>query len=331
MKRCISLLWLFIVLASLLGCTSTQAGEQNPYADTSQWLALPQAGNADVDVFYLYPTVYARPDATAPLYSTRDDAQLRSSAGMAYLLEAAVFEQVGAVYAPIYRQGDAASILALPFEERDVLLEQAPLEDALASFDYFIKHYNNQRPFILVGHSQGSDVLRLLLATYMEAHPEVYDRMIAAYCIGCSITSDFLAEHPFLKFAAGSDDTGVIISYNTEAPGVTEENPLIDTDALVINPISWTRGEEPAQAEENLGSALLDQAGKLILVPEFADATLDLNRSVVTCSTVEGKLPQLASSAFLPKGVYHSFDISLYAQNLVENARVRTAAYLAAH
>lgn len=331
MKRLVPFLLLSVALVSMVGCASTQKAEHDVYADPTQWLSLPQTGTTEVDVFYLYPTVYVRPDASAPLYSEREDAQLRSSAGMAYLLEAAVFEQVGAVYAPLYRQGDAASILALPFDERDALLEQGPLEDALASFDYYIQHYNNGKPFILVGHSQGADVLRLLLATYMEAHPEVYDRMIAAYCIGCSITSDFLAEHPVLKFATGSDDTGVIISYNTEAPGVAEENPLIDKDALVINPISWTRGEEPALAEENLGSVMLDQAGKLVLLPGFADATLDLNRSVVTCSTVEGKLPQLASSAFLPKGVYHSFDISLYAQNLVENARVRTAAYLATH
>jgi len=79
-----------------------------------------------------------------------------------------------------------------------------------------------------------------LLATYMPLHPEVYERMIAAYCIGISITSDFLAKHPFLKFAQRADDTQVIISYNTDAPGVTEANPIVNTNALVINPLSWT-------------------------------------------------------------------------------------------
>jgi len=327
MKRLVPFLLLSVALASMVGCASTQKAEHNVYADPTQWLSLPQTGTSEVDVFYLYPTVYVRPDASAPLYSVRDDAQLRSAAGMVYMLGARLFEQVGAVYAPLYRQGDAISILSLPFAERDALLAQAPLEDALASFDYYIQHYNNGKPFILVGHSQGADVLRLLLATYMESHPDVYARMVAAYCIGCSITPDYLAAHPFLKFAEGADDTGVIISYNTEARGVTEPNLLVQKNALVINPISWTRGEEPAHAEDNLGSVMLDQAGNLILLPGFADATLDLNRSVVTCSTVEGKLPKLASDAIMPKGVYHSFDISLYAQNLVENARERVAAW----
>lgn len=42
----------------------------------------------------------------------------------------------------------------------------------------------------------------------MEAHPEYYERMVAAYVIGYSITSDFLKEQPYLKFVEGADDTG---------------------------------------------------------------------------------------------------------------------------
>lgn len=322
--------WLFLLVAfmvGLIGCTSTATQEQNLYADSTQWISLPLDGNKSADVFYLYPTVYVRSDDSAPLFSERNDEKIRNAASMAYHLQATAFEEVANVYAPMYRQVDASYVLSLPFADRDAVLEQAPLVDAVAAFDYYIQHYNNGRPFILAGHSQGSEVLRLLLATYMPLHPEVYDRMIAAYCIGISITSDFLDEHPFLKFAQRENDTQVIISYNTEAPGVTEANPLVRKNALVINPLSWTRGEESAGVELNLGSALLDRTGSLIVLPEFADAKLDLSRSVVLCSTVDEKLPTLASSALFPKGVYHSFDYSLYYKNISENALKRITAY----
>ena len=88
----------------------------------------------------------------------------------------------------------------------------------------------------------------------MKENPKVCDRMIAAYVIGYSITPGYLAQNPHLKFAEGPDDTGVIISYNTEAPNVVGNNPVVLPGAMAINPISWTREESLAKAEENLGS-----------------------------------------------------------------------------
>lgn len=328
MKLTHMLVCLSLALVLLSGCASTATQIQEPYAVASNWLALPVQGDQPVDVFYLYPTVYVRMDASAPQYSDRSIEALKQSAAMAYQLQATAFAPVANIYAPYYSQCDAASVLSLPFEERDALLEQAPLQDAVAAFDYYITHYNQGRPFVLAGHSQGSDVLRLLLARYMPSHPEVYARMVAAYCIGTSITEAFLAEHPFLHVAKQADDTQVIVSYNTEAPGVEQPNPIVSRDALVINPITWTQSDEPAAAERNLGSLVPSPDGSLNLVQGFADAAVDLDRAVVVCSTVEGKLPVLASSAHFPKGVYHSFDYALYYANLTENLQVRTAAYL---
>lgn len=327
MKHSVQLILLCVVVLGLSGCASTQMQEENPYADPSQWISLPPTALKPVDVFYLYPTVYARTSDTASIYSERDDATLRGQATMAFQLQATAFAQVANLYAPMYRQVDAATVLSLPFDQRDSLLQQAPLEDAIAAFDYYIQHYNHDRPFILAGHSQGSDVLKLLLAGYMQEHPEVYARMVAAYCIGASITPAFLAEYSHLKFAQKSDDTQVIISYNTEGPGVTEPNLIVSKDALVINPLSWSRTEEPVDAQNNLGSLLPGPNGNPALLAGIADARLDLSRSVVICSTVEGKLPVLASSAHFPKGVYHSFDYALYYANIAENAMQRFTAY----
>lgn len=57
------------------------------------------------------------------------------------------------------------------------------------------------RPFIIAGHSQGSAILRFVLKDYFKTHPDRYERMVAAYVIGYSITKDDLEANPHMKFA----------------------------------------------------------------------------------------------------------------------------------
>lgn len=66
----------------------------------------------------------------------------------------------------------------------------------------------------MAGHWQGSDVLLYLLSEYMKEHPDVYESMVTAYVVGYSVTEEYLAANPHLKFAVGVEDTGVFISYN---------------------------------------------------------------------------------------------------------------------
>jgi hypothetical protein len=163
----------------------------------------------------------------------------------------------------------------------------------------------------------------------------VYNRMIAAYVIGYSVTSDYLAKYPYLKFAEGPDDTGVIISYNTEAPTVVGNNPVVLPGAMAINPITWTRDETIATAEENLGSIVLNKDGSVVLnaegnfelVKKYADARVDKAKGVIICSTVD--VNQLSpGNAGFGKGVYHSFDYPFYYYDLRANAQNRANRFL---
>jgi hypothetical protein len=97
--------------------------------------------------------------------------------------------------------------------------------DVYAALDYYFEHYNQGRPFILAGHSQGSMILKIALQDYFLEHGEYLERMVAAYVLGYSITTDNLKANPSLRFAEGADDTGVIVSWNIEGP---ESFPLID-------------------------------------------------------------------------------------------------------
>ena len=68
-------------------------------------------------------------------------------------------------------------------------------------------------------------ILKIALQDYFLEHGEYLERMVAAYVLGYSITTDNLKANPSLRFAEGADDTGVIVSWNIEGP---ESFPLID-------------------------------------------------------------------------------------------------------
>lgn len=316
--------------------TATTA-QATDYSLAAHWLALPKTIDKPVDVFYLSPTEYQKASPSDPIVGAVDNPAMMLGAQSAFSRQATAFETVGNIYAPYYRQADAAARATLPQAEQVAIVDGAPTQDGIAAFDYYIRHYNNGRPFILAGHSLGSNVLANLLSQYMKAHPDVYQRMVVAYVVGYSITPEYLAQNPHLRFAAGPDDTGVIASWNTEAPTVGGTNPVLLPGGLVINPITWTLTETEATAAQSLGAialnkngtAVLDASGNIDPVLNFADARIDLAKGVVICSTVPVDVYSPGNALF-PKGVYHTFDYPFYFFDVRANAANRVAHYLGA-
>jgi pimeloyl-ACP methyl ester carboxylesterase len=298
------------------------------YSVAAHWLSIPPT-LSPVDVFYYYPSSWKKLNAGDPIICDIDNPMMLQIAPQQFEKQATAFEPVGNVYAPFYRQDDAGSTLLLPSDEQAKVVGGIPTTDATAAFDYYIKHFNNGRPFILVGHSQGAIVLSNLLSGYLKQNPAVYQKMIAAYVIGWPITAAYLAQNPHLKFAEGPDDVGVIISYNTQSPDMSGINPLLDgVIGIVINPITWTRDETVATTAQGLGSFMPDSKGVFTTVPQYADAKVDIAKGVVVCSTAdENEIAILDSLSGWPKGVYHSFDIPFYYYNLQQNAANRASKF----
>jgi hypothetical protein len=339
-KRILALVLALLVCLALAACGnggSASESKATDYSRAEHWLSLPATPDKQVDVFYLYPTAYTKAAASDPIVCTIDNPGMLKGAKVDLQRQATAFETVCNVYAPYYRQADSASRAALPQAEQDEIVAGAPTVDGIAAFDYYIKHCNNGRPFILAGHSIGSNVLANLLSEYMKKNPKVYERMIAAYVVGYSITPDYLAKNPHLKFAAGPDDTGVIVSWNTEAPSVEGTNPVLLPGGLAINPITWTREETEATAAQNLGSIeldpttggtpVLDENGAIKRVMNLADARVDKAKGVVICSTIDPANPPYFTPGGFPMGVLHPFDYPFYYFDIRENAANRIEKY----
>ena len=303
-----------------------QVSNVTDYSRTSSWLSVDRSASLPVDVFYLYPTAWQRGAGDGNYCPADHPLMLRGAQG-AFNRQASAFLSVGNIYAPYYRQADASYVLTLPtIGEQEEAIRVIPAADGLAAFDYYLEHNNQGRPFILAGHSQGSNVLLYILSMIKE-QPEVLDRMVAAYVIGFSVTRDYLAGNPPLRFASGPDDTGVIISFNTQAEGV-EQNPVVRPGALAINPISWTLDETEAPKEDNLGSIMPLSALQSDLSPvkNLASARVDAQKGVVICGSVD--VLQYSRPGW-PQGVYHSYDYPFYFYNIRANAQNRVENYLA--
>lgn len=303
------------VIAGLVGTPSD-------YSDRNNWMAVPEITH-EVDTFYLYPTCYADDSEEALPICNIDNESVRIQAQAIYENQATVFEESTNVFAPYYRQSNIYRIAGMDNKEMEAFQKKEQRTDVYAALDYYFEHYNNGRPFIIAGHSQGSIMTRIVLGEYMEAHPEYYERMVAAYVIGYSITSDWLKEHPYLKFAEGADDTGVIVSWNTEGPGNKgQHNIVVEDGAISINPINWKRDDTYAAADENLGSRILnEETGSYEIRQAFADAQLDTERGVVICTTDQVAYTD-ATPLFGPESL-HNNDYALYYENLRENVKLR--------
>ncbi len=301
------------------------------YTAAGNWLSLPARTPhmKKVDVFFVYPTAYGQMAPGDPMVCSVDNEEMRAGARSAFARTVTAFAPLANIYAPFYRQA-ALQVLDLPFDEQQQIVGGDPTKDVVAAFDYYITHLNHGRPFILAGHSQGSNILVNLLSTYMKAHPGVYQRMIAAYVIGYSITPSYLAQNPHLKFATGSGDTRVIVSYNTVAPVTKIPDPVVLPGALGINPITWTRDETLATAAQNLGGIALqangypvvDAQGQPEKVLGYADAQLDNSKGVLVCSTADPDT-LAPGNAMVEAGIYHSFDYVFYYFDLRANAAER--------
>jgi len=311
---------------------SAAPGESNiDYSQSRYWLSLPAKTGKAVDIFYVYPTVWKRAQGD-PEVCEINNSSMVAGAARQFQSQASAFEPVGNIFAPFYRQA-AADILALPLDRQQAIVAGIPKTDVFAAFDYYIKNLNKGRPFILAGHSQGSNILVFLLSEYMKQYPDVYKRMVVAYIIGYSITPDYLAQNPHLRFATGPDDTGVIVSYNTEAPVLLPPgDPVVLPGALVINPITWTTDETPAAASQNKGSILLNPDATVALdtvpVMNYADAKIDKSKNALICSSVNQQLLSQTNEG-AAMGVYHAFDYAFYYFNIRQNAANRVSRFLA--
>ena len=137
------------------------------------------ASNPPIDCFYVYPTVSRDSGLNSDLNMSEETG--------AALAQAARFSSVCKVYAPKYRQMTVGAILAFSAGQDVTAAAIQSYGDVVAAWRNYLVNRNNGRPFVLIGHSQGSLHLIQLIAREIETNPAVASRMKLAILPGFNV------------------------------------------------------------------------------------------------------------------------------------------------
>jgi len=291
------------------------------YSNKSNWMYMDTSAKHEVDLLYFYPTATYKAEPGYKFGAIND--MNKKNAQFAFAKSGAAFSAYTNVFAPYYRQVPATALpnTSLDDVKKKIKTGQGKI-DVFNALDYYFNNLNNGRPFMISSHSQGSFIMQLAFEEYFSKHPEYLNRMVAAYTVGIPITNKWLKKN-HLKFVKGETDTGVIITWNTEGPNAIGG---MEKNQLTINPINWKLDETPATLSENKGSLLIDMKKQTVVKAKgIADATINLNRGTVVCTTRNNYLPQ--NNLFGDKS-FHIEDYTLYYENIKENGLKRIESYL---
>ena len=301
------------------------------YTMTLSWLSKPAIIDKDVDVFYVYPTIYVDEN---PKNRNIYNSSLRRNAKGLLTAQAGVYSPYANLFAPFYRQQSAFSQSMEPNNnEKDAYADPIFLigySDVERAFDYYLEHLNKDRPFILAGHSQGSMVVLNLLRNRFN-DPELQKRLVAAYAIGYSLTRSDLKKYPGMQLARGETDTGGIITFNTQ--GINAKgSPVLLAGAVAINPLNWKSDPTFADRKYNIEAKFFkDSTGQLIeKIPHFAGAYIDTKTGALIATdiqTIKSEKIDILNMGRWPAEVYHRYDYAFWYSNIAGNVKKRIDFY----
>ena len=315
---------LFLALFALLfsSCSEKKAPStvitSIDYADTTYWYSCGDTTQT-ADVFYIYPTVstISFADNDSSWFADITLPEVREEANGNQRFNKMLYGEYN-FYAPYYRQ-----MIFEAYSQTAVLLDslaQIAAKDVKDAFQYYMAHYNHGRPFFLMGHSQGSQMLIELLKNGMTA--EQRQQMVAAYCIGYHVYAKDLAAYPeALKPATDNIMQGLIIFNSvtdTTAIGMVSRG-----DVVGINPTTWTMDTDTVPAEFHLGMAKYNAARDSVLIVPCPTRTYLYSHTTV-CPDLDPDMVFIpAYEGMFPKGNLHFADSWLFGGNVVENMRCR--------
>lgn len=295
------------------------------YTDTRLWYCEGGANPDNADIFYVMPTcIWDWTDSAGQPQHHMDpyDPQQRGTWAQPMKLARDVFGNGQRFFSPYYRQISMDSWLA----GEEVIRERLPLamEDVRNAFRHYLRNWNDGRPFILAGHSQGAAAVLELLA---ELDEKSAARLVAAYAVGYEITEDDLQRIPALRPARDSVDLGVTVCFNSAAfPEAA--SPLFSDNCVSINPMNWRTDSRSSTAGENRGSVFFAADGSILEETREITARLEHPGGLVLVDGLNPEdwyIPQIGS--LFPCGNYHVQELNIYFRNLQHNVSRRILHY----
>jgi Protein of unknown function (DUF3089) len=383
LRRVLVAMTCVVALGCLLAPAALGAKKQKKVKDTTTWLCKPgipdnpcepgfdttllspsgqivgtQTVKPDkkrkIDCFYVYPTVSDDKSANSDLSI---DPEERSIA----LYQAARYGLHCRVFAPMYRQVTLQAILgtgSIPPEA-----QQVAYGDVLAAWNTYLHKYNRGRGVVLIGHSQGTYVLRELIHQVIDPRKKVRRQLVSAILLGGNVTaaagSNVGGDFKHIPGCTRAKQTGCAIAFSTfDAPvpdntlfgrPATLNGPGLATtgDVLCTNPAALGGGSAPLTSvfptQPFAPGTIIGLATTLVGVPQPTGATTPWfqvqgytgacdaanNAHVLQISPVAGA-PTLNAVPDATWGL-HLVDANIALGNLTDDVAVEAKAWLKAN
>jgi hypothetical protein len=166
--------------------------------------------NPKIDCFYVYPTVSNQP---GPQATKKVDPEERSIA----LYQAARYSSACRIYAPMYRQVTIAGLLKPATVT--AAMQKTAYNDVRDAWRDYLKHDNKGRGVVFIGHSQGSFVLRQLIANEVDRKASVRKRLVSAILLGGNVLvkkgSDHGGDFQNIKACHSATQLRCVVAFST--------------------------------------------------------------------------------------------------------------------
>lgn len=164
-----------------------------------------------VDCFYAYPTTSMDPTPHSDMTPDTSERGMAAS-------QSGPLRDVCRIFAPVYRQVTLPALrvamgkgMRLPASEFDL-----PYADIRAAFRDYLAHDNRGRPFVLIGHSQGSVMLKRLVMEEIDGKP-VQRRLLSAILPGVSVMvphgKDIGGDLKAIPLCRAATQTGCVVTW----------------------------------------------------------------------------------------------------------------------
>ncbi len=315
----------------------------------------PVPANPGIDCFYVYPTVS---NQTTPNATKTADPEVKSIA----TYQAARFSQQCRVFAPVYRQNTLVSIFTGGFNDTTRGIAYG---DVLGAWKDYLAHDNHGRGVVLIGHSQGTGMLRKLIREQIDPDPAARQRLVSALLLGGNVTvrkgSDRGGDFKHIPLCRAAGQLRCVVAFSTflddppqdtrfgkpptQTDRLTGLPPRADVEVACTNPASL-KANAMAPAKTYLPSEMFAPGGIALGIlavyggvpPSAATPWVQpADRYTGRCERINGahvlKVEQVGSARHLnafPDDTWglHLVDVNGALGNLQDVVAAQSAAYL---
>ena len=326
-----NLLKVYVLLWFVTGCKisyNTYDFDKSPeivkpnYSDKDSWAVLPEnipdeisifnidENKKEADVFYIYPTLIDSKNQREWNSDIWNEDIRNDVINRPVKYQASAWLDSGNLYVPYYRQAHIRVFNDKFRVDGDKALNLA-YDDIKEAFTYYLKNFNNDKPFIIASHSQGTVHAKRLIAEFIDGK-ELQKKLIAAYLVGIKVFED---EFKNIKPMNSANETGGFVTWNTFKFNKYPRKDNYENwfkGGVTTNPITW---DDSKETKKDLHKGLLYRDLKIF----SQNIDIKLIDGIVwsTVPNVPGKiLLQTVRS-------YHFADINLFWVDIRENAKLR--------